>query len=379
LKRDKLLGLYVDGSEESTRASPPATSTARIDPPNNVGNWPAPAPRATGLPRAIAPAPAQHPLFSPSELLKPVDTLSVASKRALASSFEMASCSKFSNGSKGTMETLPAQTFFQRPSTPPMSIDSQASESPVTMPSPAWTRKFAHLFSDSPSKESGLSAAPPSRDPVPPTQTAPIASASKPPDLRKQQAPSIATTPVAPREPYVNNLDVNVAPLDKEQPTAPQEVLRSSSASHLRNVSDTSNPDPTSLVEVRSLDPMATYAKANTTQKIAVQKRLLDSFIPKKPTPSTNDHDRYLKGKLISALEEEMDMPQRTTRQELYDMNDAELDTHFNKIKAMHKLSWETKQRRYEIGEMDVRASLAAFQEDERERVMRNDGSPGHH
>lgn len=124
---------------------------------------------------------------------------------------------------------------------------------------------------------------------------------------------------------------------------------------------------------------MVTYAKANTAQKIAVQKHLLDSFSPKKPTPSTNDHDRYLKGKLISALEEEMDMPQRTTRRELYDMNDAELDTHFNKIKAMHKLSWEIKQRRDEIGEMDVRASLAAFQEDERERFMRNDGSPGHH
>jgi hypothetical protein len=68
-----------------------------------------------------------------------------------------------------------------------------------------------------------------------------------------------------------------------------------------------------------------------------------------------------LKGKLISALEEELDTPTRTTRRKLNNMNDVELAAHFTRTKAMHKLSWEIKQRRDDIGKLDVKASLAAF------------------
>ena len=72
-----------------------------------------------------------------------------------------------------------------------------------------------------------------------------------------------------------------------------------------------------------------------------------------------------------------MDMPTRTTHRELNSMNDAELDAHFNKTKAMHKLSWDIKRRRDNIGELDVKASLAMFQEDEREHFKRSNGPPG--
>lgn len=44
-------------------------------------------------------------------------------------------------------------------------------------------------------------------------------------------------------------------------------------------------------------------------------------------------------------MEDEMDLKRRTTRQELHDMTDTELFSHFAKTLSMHKLAWETKQR----------------------------------
>lgn len=78
-----------------------------------------------------------------------------------------------------------------------------------------------------------------------------------------------------------------------------------------------------------------------------------------------------MKGKLISALEEEMGFLQRTTCRQLNNMNDVELNTNFTKTKAMHKLLWEIKQRDV-ISDLDMKALLAAFQEDERERFKSN-------
>jgi hypothetical protein len=114
-------------------------------------------------------------------------------------------------------------------------------------------------------------------------------------------------------------------------------------------------------------------------KELAVQKRLLESFIPKKPNSSSEGHEIYLKAKLINIMEEEMDMVTRTTRRDLNNMSEKELDTHFNKTKSMHKLSWDMKQRRNDIGEMDSQTALAAFQEKEGEQFRRTNSSAGGH
>lgn len=378
LKRDKLLGLYLDDSGQSFRAGSPATSTGHIDTPKNVGSWPAPAPRVTGLPSTLTPARDQRPLVSLTEPLRPVDTLTAAPKRASAPGSKPTSFLEPSNGSKGTIETLPVHPLFERPHTPPIDLRSQASESPPTTPTPSWARKFVHLLGDLPPMESGLPVAPRGQTPLPPpAQVGSLSSVSKPPHLRKQPHSSISTTPVVSREAFFNSSDVAGAPQNKLQSTYPLNVVPSSSSSRLCSLSDVANSDTTSADDVSSLDVTKTYANANTTQKIMVQKRLLSSFIPKKASLPSIDHERYLKGKLISALEEEMDMPQRTTRRELHKMIDAELDSHLTKTKALHKISWESRQKRDNTGEMGDRSSLVAFEENERERSRRDDGSLG--
>ncbi|KAF3050744.1 hypothetical protein E8E11_008534 [Didymella keratinophila] len=273
------------------------------------------------------------------------------------------------------METLAAQPFFQRPSTPPMSVQSQASESPTKTPIPDWARKLEDLFEKKPSKEVATQSVPLDLEPL--LYSAPAApgpSVSTPPHRRKQQTSKTSVIPVATPEARINSLDISSDPQDKVQPKTPSTALPPSSPSHLHNVSAATDPDVPSLVEVSSLDSIAKYAKVET--KMAVQKRLLDSFIPNKPTTPSDDHERYLKFKLINTMEADMDMPQRTTRRDIKTMNDAELDAHFTKTKGIHKITCEVQQRKDNIGEMNVEALLAAFQLEEVQRFNRSNGSP---
>lgn len=376
LKRDKLLGLYCHGHNESNTVTLTASSASRSSSSTRAGNWPAAVPRATGHPGSLVPSIA-HPLFSPCEATVPAGAAIEAAEETSAPVFKSVTTSKPTGKLKGTMETLPLQPLFQRPQTPPTSTASEESESPAKTPTPAWARKFEHLLRDSSSSEADTNSAPLNREHAsPPAQAAPVKSSSRPPHLRKQQSASTAPTLVAALRSRSSDLEATGALQEKLQPTAPPKVLPSSSVSHSRNLSEVTDSDATNLVKVSSLDVMTTYANANATQNIAVQKRLLESFIPKRPSPTSDDHECYLKGKLVSALEEGMGMSQRTTRRELHNMNDAELETNLTKVKAMHKLSWEFKQRRDRNGGLDVRASLSAFQEKERERFKRNDGCP---
>jgi hypothetical protein len=77
------------------------------------------------------------------------------------------------------------------------------------------------------------------------------------------------------------------------------------------------------------------------------QKTLLESLIPKNMASSSNEHQRYLKGKLISIMEGEMDLQKRTTRKDLRSMSDGKLEEHLARVTAAHKLLWEVEQRKH--------------------------------
>jgi len=60
-------------------------------------------------------------------------------------------------------------------------------------------------------------------------------------------------------------------------------------------------------------------------------------------------HWRYLQTKLVSIMEDEMDMQSRTTRRKLQTMSDNDLESYFDRTVSMHKLAWNLKQLRDEI------------------------------
>ncbi|KAJ4384146.1 hypothetical protein N0V86_000991 [Didymella sp. IMI 355093] len=218
------------------------------------------------------------------------------------------------------------------------SIPTNASEPSSKTPIPAWAQKFEHLLNESSPKELALQSAPLGCIPLAqPTQAAPVTFVSTPPHLRKQSS-STSATPVAVPKPRLNGVEVITAPQAKVQPTAPLAALPSSSNSPLRNSSVATRFEPSNLVE-----------------ESVVQKRLLESFIPKKPNSLSEGHELYLKAKLLNIMEDEMDMVTRTTRRGLNNMSEKELYTHFNKTKSMHKLSWDIKQKRHDSGEMNLK------------------------
>jgi hypothetical protein len=90
---------------------------------------------------------------------------------------------------------------------------------------------------------------------------------------------------------------------------------------------------------------MYIFTRTDKFQGLKEQEALLESFILKKPTSSSNDHQRYLHTKLIALMEGEMDMQHRTTRRELSDMSYKELESHLAKTAAMHKLTLDLQQR----------------------------------
>lgn len=89
------------------------------------------------------------------------------------------------------------------------------------------------------------------------------------------------------------------------------------------------------------------------TQDLKLQKALLESFIPRKQVSLFDEHERYLKSEIINLLEDEMDMPTRSTRRQLHDMNEGDFEDLFNRTKILHKLSWNTKRYREYIGKID--------------------------
>ena len=112
---------------------------------------------------------------------------------------------------------------------------------------------------------------------------------------------------------------------------------------------------------------MYTIALNNTIQDLGVQRALLESFIPQEPDPSSSisGHQRYLNTRLVTLMEDEMDMAARTTRRELREMSDKELESHLAKTTSMHKTHLKLKQRASKSDESDLEASLSAFQEKE--------------
>ncbi|KAF3035445.1 hypothetical protein E8E12_005232 [Didymella heteroderae] len=341
-KRDKLLGLFFDGPSENPGVASTRSSVSRNSISTGVGGWPVVAPRATGYPRAPSPPRATEP---------PENTPPPA--------FEEAAASKRADNYKCTMETLPPQPLFPRLQTPPMSIASEAFESPTKTTTPVWARKLEHLLGEPSLKDSPLEAAPLARPPC--AQAAPPATlASKPPHLRRYRILRTTSTPVTTLKSRFDGVEVAGVPQTEQHLTAPSEVLLSSSISHVRNPSTVASLVPIGLLE-----------------ETAVQKRPPESCIPQKLTSSSEEHERYLKIKLINIMEQDMDMFTCTTCRDMNRMKDKELDTHFTKTKLMHRLTQEIRQSKDDTGELDMKASLAAFQQEEGKRFKRTDGSSG--
>ncbi|KAJ4992701.1 hypothetical protein SVAN01_01747 [Stagonosporopsis vannaccii] len=82
---------------------------------------------------------------------------------------------------------------------------------------------------------------------------------------------------------------------------------------------------------------------------IQLQRKLLKKLIPEESVASLCTHKRYLQTKLISIMEEELDIKSRTTRRELSAMSDDDFKAYFRRTVTMHKLTWHTKQLRTEI------------------------------
>lgn len=78
------------------------------------------------------------------------------------------------------------------------------------------------------------------------------------------------------------------------------------------------------------------------------------------------EHDRYLDSKLITIMEDELDVAYRTTYRQLRDMSEKEFKLHFQHTKKMHKIQWDIERKNYhKSGEADANITLAMFQEQE--------------
>lgn len=381
LKRDKRLGLFLDGPSESTAVPSFTSSVSKTGTITGIGSWPVAAPRATGYPRALTPS-VQHPLFSSSEPLKIAETAAAAPAKTPASTPKTATPSQPTNISKGTMETLPVRPLFQRPHTPPMSVASQASESPPKTHTPAWARVLEHLLGDSPPRKAPLRKAPPQLAPLsqPPSAQAPApaSSVSRPPHLRKQtQSFSSTAAPIATLGHCLDSVEGTDAQRVKAQPTTLSATPSLDLLRHTQDNSAATRLEPTSVVEVGTASFITVHVSGNTAQELKVQKSLLESFIPKKTAASSEEHERYLKARLIGFMEDELDMSSRTTRRQLNDLSEKEFEAYFTKTKSVHKVKWEIKQKRDKIGEMDVKTTLVTFQQKEGEQFKLTNSSTG--
>jgi hypothetical protein len=98
-------------------------------------------------------------------------------------------------------------------------------------------------------------------------------------------------------------------------------------------------------------------------------------FITKQPLSTSANHQRYLDGKLIRFLEDDIDLEKRTTRKQIDDMSNAELTRYLAKITSKHKLWWEAEQRNYKHGESDIKTVLADFNQQEQRQSRQINGA----
>lgn len=94
-----------------------------------------------------------------------------------------------------------------------------------------------------------------------------------------------------------------------------------------------------------------------------MQKTLLESFIPKELASSAQEHRRYLDAKLISLMEDEMDMQRRTTRRELHNMTDKAFDSHLARTMKSHGDIWEAERNDSKHGETGPETASADLQQ----------------
>lgn len=69
-----------------------------------------------------------------------------------------------------------------------------------------------------------------------------------------------------------------------------------------------------------------------------------------KPVSTSRMYQRYLQTRLISIMEDEMDVQGRTTRRELHAMDDKTFESHFGRTMSMHKNTWDHKQTIDDVG-----------------------------
>lgn len=67
-------------------------------------------------------------------------------------------------------------------------------------------------------------------------------------------------------------------------------------------------------------------------------------------------------------MEDDMDIQKRTTRKELNDMSDMELDSHLIKTRSAHKLWWEGEQRIRKQYGIHLKTASADLQQQEQQR-----------
>ncbi|KAJ4325995.1 hypothetical protein N0V94_000360 [Neodidymelliopsis sp. IMI 364377] len=337
VKRDQRFGLATD-SLSTSRISSPAINMSKTSTASGLGSWPAPTPRATGLPRAfvsVSDDSVQASIFTPSEATSPVEAVSATLKMAQTTANRETDTIR---SAKGTMETLPAQSSSRRLYTPVATVDSQPSGALSNSSTPAWARSLAHLLEEPLSESSSTHSASPKVEPT--------KSTSKPPHLRKartlsgsalNQAGRLAdkSDPIV-KSPFASGQktqyeDGSSAEPDKGFRTHKQPIQQ-------RSREEVGLVQNVLVSEARSIRPGHDFL---------TQKSLLESLIPKNVASSSNDHQRYLKGKLIRVMEDEMDLQKCTTRKDLRSMSDEKLEEHLARVTAAHKLLWEVEQRKH--------------------------------
>ncbi|KAF1366042.1 hypothetical protein EJ07DRAFT_150506 [Lizonia empirigonia] len=341
LKRERLLGTSSDGLTPSTGTSPFVPSTKSANTSANTGSWPMPAPRAIRYSRASAPVAneAQVSIFARTSTKKPVEALPTTLEMAPKSSSTATIASKSTDSAKGTMETLSVQPLICRPHTPAPIVSSQIFESPPKTHTPVWARPLAHLLD-----ESSSTLDPQSRTLLPQDRSATLPSTSVPPHLRKK---GLSLCPAT--------VHIGV-PAVRPDPTKAAGVAKPAGATGQKQMAPQHDLATQHLAKVN-------VGPTNTVDEIKMQKTLLESFIPKKLASSAQEHRRYLNAKLISLMEDEMDMQRRTTRRELHNMSDKAFDSHLARTMESHRHLWEAEQNNSKHGETDPETASADLQQ----------------
>ncbi|KZM19655.1 uncharacterized protein EKO05_0004351 [Ascochyta rabiei] len=325
LMRGRRFGVANSCSATSSGVSSPTTS---ISTSIGVGKWVVPAPRATGLPRACIP------------------TINDNLHSSITTQHEAPHSVKAVHPApKGITEAPLAPAPFQCPLAPAKSASSQRSQLPTKTATPEWARPLAHLLSESPPKP--VSSCQPLLVQV---RSATTPSTSTPPHLRKQAKSSCWTAAqTSPSKHQPGSLNKTNLESAHPEPTKATPVNKPANSKNLKqlahhyNLTQTQRPTSADGVALRLGD------------ELQVQKKLLESFIPKISDLSIQQHRRYLNRKLISLMEDEMDMRRRTTRKELQNMSEKELESHLARTTSMHRLACDDEQKNNRTCEADTK------------------------